>query len=326
MNAIIYKKTRGSLSLRTSKTKIPLLRTKEILVKVKASTLTTGDVASIKMGLLPSGMPITGSEFAGVIEQLGLNVSNFKVGDRIFGYKNSGAHAEYIKLSPKDVWASIPEDVSFQHAAAIPNGSMSALHFLKAAKASRGQNILIYGASGSVGSYAVQIAKRLGLHVTAVCSKKNMTMVDTLGADIVLDYNTNTFKNLDHKFDIIFDCVGKLDYHKFSKLVAKRGAFVTTQLNLSSVLRKITNIFSSYRYVIGIASFTKERLKEIIAINAERKLSTVIDRSFEMTEIESAFQYIVSGRKKGNVIINIDPDEENYGKKKEKKLGTFMLS
>jgi len=303
MKAIVCKKEKINSNLLVTELPLPVLKNSEILVKVKASTLNTGDVARIKMGLIPSKKPITGSEFSGVVEQIGSEIKDFKIGDHVFGCLSSGAHTEYISVSFKDIILKMPKIIDFNEAASIPNGALAAYFFLQKAKASEKKEILINGATGSVGSFAVQIAKQLGLYVTAVSSEKNRKMLYLLGADEVLDYTNPNFKNQIVKQDIIFDAVGKLNINESTKWLKNDGVFVTTQLNVNVGLAKIWSLFSPYKIVFGIAKHNQKDFSFISDLIQSKKITTVIDTVYPIEEIEKAFDYVESGRKTGNVVI-----------------------
>jgi NADPH:quinone reductase-like Zn-dependent oxidoreductase len=245
MKAVECKKSGSPEVIRIIDLEIPSPKPNEILVKVKASSVTSGDVKLRKIShfiLVPIGiifgfkpMKITGIEFSGIVEKIGENVKNFSKGDFVYGTTTGlqfGANAEYVcipEVSKKRVMIKKPENISFSEAAVVPVGGMTALHFLKKANINKDDKILIYGASGSVGSFAVQIAKQFGANVTGVCSTKNLNMVKSIGANSVIDYLKKDFKNSDEIYDIIFDTVGKISKSSCKKVLKKNGKYLSVK-------------------------------------------------------------------------------------------------
>ena len=230
MKAIVCKKTGSPKVLNLINVEKPIPNANEVLIKVYASTVTRGDVnlrkiprfvlyiVGLVIGFKP--MDITGVEFAGIIEETGNSVINLKKGDKVFGTTTGlkyGANAEFVSVPEKSkmgVIKKMPDGISFNEAAAIPVGAMTALHLLKKVSEYKNKEVLIYGASGSVGSYAVQIAKYFEANVTGICSTKNISMVNSIGADKVIDYTKEDFTNGNIKYDVIFDAVGKISKSK----------------------------------------------------------------------------------------------------------------
>ncbi len=280
----------------------------EILIKINAATVTSGDVrlrgsdfpplfwlpARLIFGLFKPKKKILGHELAGTIEEVGKDVTKFKIGDHVFGTTTmlkTGSYAEYICLPQEwkhGVVEKKPENLSFKEAAALPVGAMTAMFLLKKAYQSLeikgGGKVLIYGASGSVGSYAVQIATQQGATVTGVCSGSNFKMVKSLGAKNLIDYKKEDYSQREEKFDIVFDAVGKTTKSKAKKVLNAKGAFVSVKM------------------------LTKEKSDHLMSIKNladEKKLTPFIDRTFPLDEIVSAHEYVGSGRKRGNVVIDI---------------------
>lgn len=269
----------------------------EILVKVHAATVTAGDVFMRKipaiafvalqfMGMKRKRTP--GHEFSGIVEAIGQDVTGFKVGDAVFGTTTGlsvGANAEYVCLpgtGKMHVITHKPDDISFEEAAALPVGAMTALQILQRAKIQPGQQVLIYGASGSVGTYAVQLAKYFGAEVTGVCSTKNVEMVKSIGAKHVIDYKQEDFTQNGISYDVVFDAVGKLSKADVKNSLAQDGIYLSTKTMTKGLL---------------------ENLSLIAELAGAGHLITVIDRCYPLAETANAYRYVESGRKAGNVVI-----------------------
>ena len=282
--------------LQISEVEKPLPGKKEILVRIYATTVTFGDamLRSMKFPLnlifnIAFGMgrnPVLGHEFAGEVVEVGIGTTRFKTGDKVFGatgYKG-GTYAEFLSVPEDSMVAKMPENMAYEEAAAVPVGGNTALFILNKGNIQPGDKVLIYGASGSVGTYAVQLAKYLGADVTGVCSSKNLDLIKALGADKIIDYTQEDFTQLGETYDVIFDAVGKLSAFDCRQALKKDGTFLTTS---SSTKDSVENI--SY-------------LKELIE---EGHVKAVIDRSYPLEEIVEAHKYVDRGHKKGNVIITV---------------------
>ncbi len=306
MKAAIYTAYGPPEVLKSTEVDKPSPTDNEILVKIHAATVTSGDIrlrssdfpalfwlpARLIFGLFKPKKRILGHELAGVVEATGKNISKFKVGDHVFGTTtmlSGGSYAEYICLPEKWKHGVVdykPKKLSFKEAAALPIGAMTALFLLEKANVNQAQNILVYGASGSVGSYAVQLAKYHGATVTGVCSGSNFDMVKSLGADHLIDYKKTDYSELDHKFDILFDAVGKTSKTKAKNILNKDARFVSVKM---------------------MTKEKTEHLSKIRTLAEEGKLVPYIDRSFPLDDIVSAHEYVDKGRKRGNVVIEILP-------------------
>jgi NADPH:quinone reductase-like Zn-dependent oxidoreductase len=304
MKAVVYRKYGPPEVLQIQQMEKPVPKGNEILVKVVATSVTAGDVrlrasdfpplfwlpARLVFGLVRPNKKILGHEWSGVVEQVGSNVSKFNVGDEVFGTTTmlkTGSYAEYLCVPEHwshGVILKKPKQLSHQEAAVLPIGGMTALFLLQKAQVQRGQKVLIYGASGSVGSYAVQLASHFGATVTGVSSTRNIAMVESLGADIVIDYTRQDITQIPERFDIIFDAVGKIPKPKLKKVLVKKGRFVSVKM----LTKELT-----------------DNLHELKLLADSQKIVPFIDREFSLDEIVAAHRYVDSGRKRSNVVINI---------------------
>jgi len=304
MKAVVYTEYGSPDVLKLMEIEKPIPKDNEILIKIHAATVTSGDVrlrgsdfpplfwlpARFIFGLFKPKKKILGHELSGVVEGKGKDVAHFKIGDEVFGTTtmlNKGSYAEYICLPHKWKHGVIdlkPFNLNFKEAAALPVGGMAALFLLEKAQISEGQKVLIYGASGSVGSYAVQIAKHFGSSVTGVCSTSNIDMVKSLGADKVIDYTKEDYTSLNDKFDIVFDAVGKTTKSKAKRVLKRGGVFISVKM------------------------LTKEKSEHLLKLKelAEKgEIRPFIDKYYRLEEIVSAHKYVDQGHKKGNVVIEI---------------------
>jgi NADPH:quinone reductase-like Zn-dependent oxidoreductase len=254
-------------------------------------------------GLLRPRKPILGSEVAGEVEAVGKDARQFKVGDLVFGASVS-AYAEYTCVRDGGPRGVKPANMTFEEAAAIPFGARSALHFLRKGNIRRGQSVLIYGASGGVGTAAVQLAKHFGAKVTGVCSTANLELVSSLGADQVIDYTKDDFVQL-AAYDIIFDTVGKAGFSRSMKSLKKNGVFLSA-LALAPVFRKLwAAIDGGKRVVGGVAKPKREDLVFLKELTEAGELRSIIDRRYPLEQIAEAHRYVERGHKKGNVVISV---------------------
>lgn len=322
MKAAVFKKYGGKDSISVEDMVIPVPAENEILIRVKATTVTAVDAIfrsgsdifpRLATGLWKPKIKTLGTELSGVVEKMGENVTAFKVGDSVIADSGTsyGAHAEFITLSDKDPIVAKPKNISFKEASAISYGALTALAFLRDhGKVKQDDKVLIIGASGSVGTYAVQLATYFGAEVTAVCSSKNVDLVNSLGADHVFDYKTTPLKSIKGKFDIIFDTVGKYSMGELKHLMEADAKYLNTVLKWQSVLDMIRTTFGSRKSILAFTGLrsNEEKKKDlgwVIELYRNGKLRAVIDREFPIDRIAEAFEYVEKGHKTGNVVITI---------------------
>lgn len=296
----------------------PAPRRGEVLVRVRATTVTAGDVRLrranpflIRMvfGLLRPSFRVPGMMFAGTVEEVGKDVAEYRVGDEVFGATGLklGANAEYARVAVGPSVAAKPTNVTFGEAAAIAFGGESALHFLRAANVRAGQRVLIYGASGSVGTAMVQVAKHFGVHVTGVCSEANLALVRSLGAEHVVDYTKEDFSKIGSVYDVVIDAVGKAGAEQLFRALRPGGVCVFVASTFRGyVAAKVQALLTGRAKVIGGVARTKpgdlDFLKGLVEAG---QFKPVIDRTFPLDDIVAAHRYAETGHVKGNVVISI---------------------
>jgi len=303
----------------------PTPKDNEILIKIYATTVTVADCrvrgfdvpasfwlpAKLALGFSKPRQSILGNELSGVIEAIGKNVTKFKVGDEIFAFTGHkmGAYLEFSVLKETDVIAIKPQNLTFEQSAALSFGGITAIHFLKKANIQKGEKILIYGASGSVGTYAVQMAKYFGATVTGVCSTANLELVKNIGADTVIDYTTTDLSEVNEKFDIVFDTVGKANISKIIQLINPNGRYlhaVTTPATEMKIRLKLLNTKIKLFGGTYNENISAELIPLIKQLAEEGFIKPVIDRQYNFDEIGAAHEYVGKGHKKGNVVIRYD--------------------
>lgn len=320
MKAIVYKKFGNSNVLNLTDIKKPIPKDNEVLIKVKASTVTSADCI-MRRGdtffsrlMLGFNAPrkkfqILGIELSGVIESVGKDVEKFEIGDEIYAFRGfgTGCYAEYKCMKESDSIALKPKNLTFNEAASVVDGSTTALFFLKdKANIKAGQKVLINGASGSIGTFAVQLAKYFGAEVTGVCSTKNVGLVKSLGADHVIDYTKTDFTRTGESYDIIFDTVTKSSFSKCKNSLNDGGKYIVTVISFRRVLLSLLTRFCKKRKLIFAMSVNKrESLKFIKTLIEKGDLKTIIDKTFPLDEIVEAHQYVEKGHKVGNVVVEV---------------------
>jgi NADPH:quinone reductase-like Zn-dependent oxidoreductase len=302
--------------LRLEEVERPVPKDDEVLVKIHATTVNRTDCgfraaepffARIFTGLRRPKRRIPGMEFAGVVEAAGPAVSRFKAGDEVFGVR-SGAHAEYVSVREQGAIAHKPTGMSFHDAAAVSDGVIIALACLRKAEPLEAKSIVIYGASGSIGTAAVQLAKHFGAHVTAVCNTKNVELVRSLGADEVIDYLQEDFTKNGKSYEVVFDAVGKHSFRRSRRSLKPGGIFIETDLGFGwhvPPLALLTRWIGSKKVTLPIPKYTKENvvfLKELLEAGAYRP---VIDRTYPLEDVVEATRYVETGQKTGNVVLTV---------------------
>jgi NADPH:quinone reductase-like Zn-dependent oxidoreductase len=295
----------------------PTPKNNEVLIRIHATTVTSGDVRLRKadpvavrlfFGLFTPKHPILGHEVAGVVEAMGNAVTRFQVGDRVFGSTGmgSGTYAEYICLPEDGAIARTPEHVPHGEAATLTVGALTARHFLNAAGLQRGEHVLIHGASGSIGTAAVQLAKSRGATVTAVCSTANVDLMHRLGADHVIDYRRTDFTQGAQRYDVIFSTVGHTTYAASKHLLKEKGRYVTSQGVASDYWHMMrSKLLGEHKVIGGVAGDSEAGIQEMRALIEKGELRAVIDRHYPLQAIVEAHRYVEQGHKKGNVVIDV---------------------
>ncbi len=325
----MYKKYGPPEVLSVQEVDRPEIKPNQVLVRVVASTVCTGDVrirgmdipspifmlpARLVMGVFGPRKQTPGTELSGVIEEIGSQVTRFSIGDHVFanpGFKGGG-NGEFCVVDgdgPIDIMAS---NQSFEEAAGVLFGGFTALYFLRdQAKIQSHHRVLINGASGSLGTHGIQIAKHYGAHVTAVCSQKNHELVQSLGADEVIDYTAQDITSGDQTYDIIFDTVGKTSFKACKRIMNPNGVFLAPVMTLAEILQTIyTRWIGDKRVIGGITTEKHEDLLFLRDLIEAGELKTVIDRVYSLDEIVEAHRHVDSGRKRGQVIIRVSADPQ----------------
>jgi NADPH:quinone reductase-like Zn-dependent oxidoreductase len=323
MKAIVYKKYGQPEVLQLVEKVKPTPKDNEVLIKIYATTVTATECTFRKgepffsrlfTGLFKPGITTLGEELAGEIESVGKDVKLFKKGDKVFGTAGPkfGANAEYLCVPEDGVLALKPNNMKYEEAASSVDGFLTAMPFLRdTGRIQSGQKVLIYGASGSVGSAAVQIAKYFETEVTAVCSSSNVELVKSIGADKVIDYTKEDFTQSGNTYDVIFDAVGKTTFSKAKKALNKNGVFLEAGIGLGIFPHVLwTSISGSKKAKIAATGLRppKERTKDLVLLKQlleEGKIKPVIDKTYPMNEIVKAHAYVDKGHKKGNVVIRV---------------------
>ncbi|WP_291131887.1 NAD(P)-dependent alcohol dehydrogenase [Flavobacterium sp. UBA7682] len=317
MKAAVYTQYGPPEVLKVKQVEKPIPKNNEILLRIKATAVNSGDWRLRKadpfavrfiFGLIKPKIKILGTVFSGQVESVGKDVKNFKVGDFVFGHTDMrfGAYAEYKCLPENGSVALKPANISHKEAAVIPFGGVTALHFIKKAKIKPGQKVLVVGASGSVGSAAVQLAKAFGANVTGVCSSANIALVNSIGADKVIDYTKVDFTKNGETYDVIFDAVKTISVSRSLKSLNKNGIMILSAAGISEMLQGLwISITSNKKVMTGVISHQATDilfLKELIEAN---KLKPVIDRTYALEQIAEAHAYAEKGHKRGNVAIEV---------------------
>lgn len=299
----------------------PAIRENEVLVKVHATTVNRTDCACraakpffmrLFIGLTGPRATVLGNEFAGVVEAVGSGVTSFEVGARVFGYNEGpfGAHAEYLAIPQDASLATMPVNVSFEQAAPGTEGSHYALAHIRAAKIQGGQDVLVYGATGAIGSAAVQLLKSLGANVTAVCDTANVELVKGLGADRVIDYTTEDFTKDEQRYDVALDSVGKTSFGQCKPLLKPRGVYLSSELGPGAqnpFLAVIGPLLRGKKVLFPIPKHDQEMMGYFRGLLESGEFKPLIDRTYPLDQIVEAYRYVDTGQKIGNVVIRVAP-------------------
>jgi 2-desacetyl-2-hydroxyethyl bacteriochlorophyllide A dehydrogenase len=322
MKAIIFTQYGAPDVLQLTEVTKPTPRDNEVLIRIDATTVTAGDceLRSFKiplfiwlplrlyMGLRKPRKHILGQELAGEIEAAGKDVKRFRKGDQVFAATgfSFGAYAEYICLPEDGVLAIKPATMTCEEAAAVPVGGLEALHFLRKGNIQSGQKVLIIGAGGSIGTFAVQLAKSYGAEVTGVDSTEKLEMLRSLGADHIIDYTQEDFTTNGQTYDVIFDVMGKSSFSRSIRSLKPDGRYLLSNAGLSQMVRgRWTSMRSSKKVIVGAASAKTEDLLILKELIEAGKIHSVIDRRYPLEHIAEAHRYVDTGHKKGNVVITV---------------------
>jgi NADPH:quinone reductase-like Zn-dependent oxidoreductase len=318
MKAVVYERYGPPEVLRLEEVERPVPAEDEVLVKIRATTVNRTDtglrsaeyfVSRFFTGLRRPRRKILGMEFAGEVEAVGAAVTEFQVGDHVFGVKGSGAHAEFVCVRENGPLAHKPAGMSFEEAAAVCDGAALALACLRKAGLLEGRKVLVYGASGSVGTAGVQLAKHFGARVTAVCNTKNVELVRSLGADEVVDYLQDDFTKSGKVYDVVFDAVGKLSFRRSRRSLKPGGTFVDTDPGFLwhlPLLALITRWIGSRKVAMGMTRYSKQDVLFLKGLIEAGKYRAVIDRRYPLEEVVDATTYVETGQKTGNVVLMVN--------------------
>lgn len=318
MKAAIRKKYGGPEVLRVQEVPLPVPKDNELLVRVHAATVNRTDCGAlwgkpfIFRFFVGFPRPVhlsTGTDFSGQVEAVGKKVTKFRVGDRVFGFNdnNLGSHAEYLTVKADGRVAQIPEGISFECAAASAEGAHYAWNYIRKSGMGAGHHVLVYGATGAIGSAAVQILNYLGARVTAVCNSKNVALIKSLGPGRVIDYETEDFTEGGEQYDFILDAVGKSSFGVCKKLLKPGGKYMSSELgpgNENLYLPLLTR-WRKKRMIFPLPAGIPATMKLLTTLLAARKFNPVIDKIYTLEQIADAFTYVNSGQKTGNVLLKM---------------------
>lgn len=317
MQAAIRSKYGPPEVLRIEEVDKPLPKEHEILVRVHATTVNRTDcsilwgkpwVIKIFTGLFKPTSPVPGTDFAGEVEAVGNKVSAFRVGDKVWGFNDQGlaSHAQYLTILENRAVLKMPENITYEQAAASAEGAHYAYNFINKVQLQAGQKVLVNGATGAIGSAAVQILKCLGVHVVAVCGTKNVALVAALGADRVIDYEKEDFTKLPGQYDFVFDAVGKSTFARCKPLLLPGGNYISSELGpyaQNVYLPLITKVRGGKKVVFPIPINIKRSLLFMQDLLEKGKFKPLIDRGYPLEKIREAYTYVASGQKTGNVLL-----------------------
>lgn len=319
MKAAFYRTYGPPSIISVEETGIPSPKENEVLVKIYATTVNRTDtgmrtanyfVSRFFTGLLKPKLQISGTDFSGVVESVGDGVSKFKTGDRIWGFNDEGlqSHAEYMCINENEPILPIPDGITYEQAAASTEGAHYAINFMNKVNPAAGDKVMVYGASGAIGSAMVQILKARGIVVTAVCGTNTVEQVKALGPDKIIDYQTTNFTNDDERYHCVFDAVGKRTFGICKKLLTPQGVYISSELGPGGqniFLSLFTPLFGGKHVKFPLPKDIKASMIEIHALLESGAFKPLIDKTYPIEKIREAFEYALSGQKIGNIIINM---------------------
>ncbi len=319
MKAMVYTRYGPPEVVQLQEVNLPTVKTNDVRIKIRATTVNRTDcgfrsanyfISRFFSGLLKPKINILGCEFAGEIESVGRDVSNFKPGDRVFGYDDTrfGGHGEYKVMAASGALATIPEGMEYTVAAALTEGSHYALGNIRAARIKQGDTVMVYGATGAIGSAAVQLLKHFGAYVVAVSNTKNVGLVASLGADEVIDYQTQNFTETTHRFNFIFDAVGKRSFRQCKPLLKSKGIYISTELGKNSEnigLALFTPMSGGRKVLFSLPTISRDDVLLIRELASLGSFTPVIDRTYPLEQLIEAYRYAETGQKTGNIVITV---------------------
>ncbi len=307
----------------------PTPKANEVLVRVRATSVNFGDtfvrefnkitprtftmpsplwfITRLALGVFKPRVKILGSEFAGEVAAVGDDVTDFSIGDQVFGYlgQTMGANAEYLRIAANGLIAHKPANLSYEEAATIPYGAITAISLLRTVDIQPGQKVLINGASGGIGSAAVQLARHYGAEVTGVCGAPRMEMVSALGADHVIDYKKEDFTRNGERYDVIFDIMNKSSFAKCQHSLTDNGRYLLASFKIPQLIQMLRTRNKNKKVICALSSESQDDLRSITELAAQGVLKAYVDRSFPLERAAEAHRYMESGRKQGSVVINV---------------------
>ena len=330
MNAVVYTKYGPPNVLQHREVEKPTPKENELLIRIRATPVSYGDLiarnfkavtprtfnmpalfwllARLEFGISQPKRQILGSEFAGDVAVVGEQVTQFKAGDAVFGYLGSrfGAYADYVCLAEDDLVAHMPSNMCYEEATAVSYGAMTAMNLLKKTSIEPGQKVLINGASGGIGSAAVQLAKLAGAEVTGVCSGPKMESVRALGADHVIDYTREDFTQKGEQYDLVFDILGKSSFGRVKGSLTENGRYLRASFKMRELLQMVyTKLFSNKKVICALSLESREDLLTVKELVEAGHLKTIIDRCFPLAEAAEAHRYVEEGQARGKVILKM---------------------
>ena len=333
MKAIVYTEYGSPDVLHLAEVAEPAPKDNEVLIRVHATPVNFGDLIArnirsitprkfsmplliwlptrLAFGSAKPKNPILGNEFAGVVEAVGAQVTRFKPGDAVFGYRgqNMGAYAEYVCMPESGMLALKPTNMTFEGAATVPYGALTALSLLRKANLRPGQKVLINGASGGIGAAAVQLAKYYGTEVTGVCGTPRLDFVKAMGADRVIDYTAEDFTRSGETYDVIFDILGKTSFGRGRRALKPNGLYLFASFKMKQLLQMLwTKIAGGQKVICALSSEKPDDLTFIKGLIEAGRYKAIVDRRYPMTHAAEAHRYVEQGHKKGNVVITINPE------------------